>query len=179
MAVPHMLCMWLQALEKQAPITDVKAEKQLVQLLSTPLDKYDVVTVLELANYPSVMSLLRPAKYKVRAQQGSRLAYIPLQLCAKGIGVSHSPSVAIMTTSSLIVAGWRASQMSLLCVVSCLRSHHPTSTTPDLYKANPSSNGLSRFPSQPRSDTRHLRVSSCTWDHEKRVMRNKRLRISL
>ncbi|KAK9832171.1 hypothetical protein WJX74_001409 [Apatococcus lobatus] len=56
-----------QALEKQAPIKDAKAEKLLVQLLSTPLDNYDVVTVLELANYPSVMSLLRPAKRKEMA----------------------------------------------------------------------------------------------------------------
>ena len=63
--------MWsfVQALEKQAPITDASAEKQLVQLLSTPLDTYNVVTVLELANYPSVMSLLRPAKCKVIQQQ--------------------------------------------------------------------------------------------------------------
>lgn len=53
-------------MEKQAPIRDAKAEKLLVQLLSTPLDTYDVVTVLELANYPSVMSLLQPAKRKVR-----------------------------------------------------------------------------------------------------------------
>lgn len=52
-------------MEKQAPLRDAKAEKLLVQLLSTPLDTYDVVTVLELANYPSVMSLLQPAKRKV------------------------------------------------------------------------------------------------------------------
>ena len=55
----------MQALEKRAPIKDAKAEKLLVQLLSTPLDTYDVVTVLELADYPSVMSLLQPAKRKV------------------------------------------------------------------------------------------------------------------
>lgn len=63
----------MQALEKQAPITDASAEKQLVQLLSTPLDTYNVVIVLELANYPSVMSLLRPAKCKV-IQQPPQLA---------------------------------------------------------------------------------------------------------
>lgn len=34
----------LQALQRRGPITDGKAEKQVVALLSTPLDKYDAVT---------------------------------------------------------------------------------------------------------------------------------------
>ncbi len=33
-----------QALQRRGPITDPRAEKQVVALLSTPLDKYDVVT---------------------------------------------------------------------------------------------------------------------------------------
>ncbi|KAI7841140.1 hypothetical protein COHA_005110 [Chlorella ohadii] len=48
------------ALQRRGPITDPRAEKQVVALLSTPLDKYDVVTVLGLAHYPSVMELLQP-----------------------------------------------------------------------------------------------------------------------
>ncbi|EFN52770.1 hypothetical protein CHLNCDRAFT_54198 [Chlorella variabilis] len=48
------------ALQRRGPITDGKAEKQVVALLSTPLDKYDAVTVLGLAHYPSVMELLQP-----------------------------------------------------------------------------------------------------------------------
>jgi len=34
----------VQALQRRGSITDPKAEKQVVALLSTPLDKYDVVT---------------------------------------------------------------------------------------------------------------------------------------
>ncbi|KAL4438691.1 hypothetical protein ABPG77_006295 [Micractinium sp. CCAP 211/92] len=48
------------ALRRRGPISEPKAEKQVVTLLSTPLDKYDVVTVLGLAHYPSVMELLQP-----------------------------------------------------------------------------------------------------------------------
>lgn len=48
------------ALQRRGPINDSKAEKQVVALLSTPLDKYDAVTVLGLAHYPSVMELLQP-----------------------------------------------------------------------------------------------------------------------
>lgn len=33
----------------------------MVGLLSTPLERYEVVTVLGLAHYPSVLGLLRPA----------------------------------------------------------------------------------------------------------------------
>ncbi|KAK9803789.1 hypothetical protein WJX73_008689 [Symbiochloris irregularis] len=45
----------------------VGAEKQLVQLLSIPLDSYDVVTVLALDKYPSVMALLSPPTRKEMA----------------------------------------------------------------------------------------------------------------
>ncbi|KAL4440093.1 hypothetical protein ABPG75_003094 [Micractinium tetrahymenae] len=48
------------ALQRRGPIGEPKAEKQVVALLSTPLDKYDVVTVLGLTHYPSVMELLQP-----------------------------------------------------------------------------------------------------------------------
>ena len=39
-----LLAIRVQALQRRGPITDAKAEKQVVALLSTPLDKYDVVT---------------------------------------------------------------------------------------------------------------------------------------
>ncbi len=51
----------LQALESRgARAVDAKAEKQLLSLLSTPLDAYPVVTVLGLRHYPRVMALLSP-----------------------------------------------------------------------------------------------------------------------
>lgn len=54
----------MQALSQASIAGDPAAEKQLVQLLSIPLDSYDVVTVLGLAKYPSVMSLLQPTMRK-------------------------------------------------------------------------------------------------------------------
>lgn len=40
--------------------SDPRGEKQVVALLSIPLETYDTVTVLGLQNYPSVMALLSP-----------------------------------------------------------------------------------------------------------------------
>ncbi|PSC73631.1 vacuolar sorting-associated 35B-like [Micractinium conductrix] len=48
------------ALQRRGPISEPKAERQVVALLSAPLEKYDVVTVLGLSHYPSVMELLQP-----------------------------------------------------------------------------------------------------------------------
>ena len=44
-----------QALQSRTTTADARAEKQLVSLLSIPLDTYDVVTVLGLGNYPNVI----------------------------------------------------------------------------------------------------------------------------
>lgn len=42
-----------QALQRRGPISEAKAEKQVVALLSAPLDAYDAVTLLGLAHYPA------------------------------------------------------------------------------------------------------------------------------
>lgn len=55
----------LQALQSRGTDADQSAEKQLTSLLTVPLDKYPVVTVLGLSHYPSVMNLLPPATRKV------------------------------------------------------------------------------------------------------------------
>ena len=49
----------MQALSSRETDGNAQAEKQLVTLLSIPLEIYDVVTVLNLANYPQLMSLLQ------------------------------------------------------------------------------------------------------------------------
>ena len=50
----------IQALQKRDLATDPRGEKQVVALLSIPLETYDTVTVLGLHNYPSLMALLSP-----------------------------------------------------------------------------------------------------------------------
>ena len=45
---------------------DTATEKQLVLLLSQPLEQYGVVTSLGLDYYAQVLALLRPATQKVR-----------------------------------------------------------------------------------------------------------------
>ena len=74
-----MLAAVRQALANLAGGLDTRAEKQLVALLSIPLDTYNVVTVLGLSNYPSVMGLLTPATQKVG--------------CGKACCVQRSPCV--------------------------------------------------------------------------------------
>ena len=44
---------------------DAATERQLVTLLSQPLEQYGVVTTLALESYALVMGLLRPASQKV------------------------------------------------------------------------------------------------------------------
>ena len=58
----------LQAVQSRAKDEDQNAERQLTALLTVPLDKYNVVTVLGLSHYPSVMNLLPPATKKVSLQ---------------------------------------------------------------------------------------------------------------
>lgn len=49
----------MKKLEGKGKVKDVKATKQLVALLSAPLEKYkDVVTILKLSNYGKVMEHL-------------------------------------------------------------------------------------------------------------------------
>ena len=46
---------------------DARAEKQLVALLTIPLESYDVVTVLGLGRYPALMGLLQLSMRKEMA----------------------------------------------------------------------------------------------------------------
>ena len=62
--IPTLL---LQSLQNRNVASDAAAEKQLVALLSIPLDTYDTVTVLSLKSYPDVMSLLSPVTRRVSA----------------------------------------------------------------------------------------------------------------
>ena len=48
-------------------VSDQKGVRQLVALLTVPLDTYDVVSVLRLSSYPRVMALLQPANYRQMA----------------------------------------------------------------------------------------------------------------
>ena len=48
-------------------VADVKGVRQLVALLTVPLDTYDVVSVLGLSSYPRVMSLLQPVNMRQMA----------------------------------------------------------------------------------------------------------------
>ena len=62
-----ILSCYIQALRDRQLSSDSQAEKQVVSLLSIPLDTYDAVTVLGLHNYPSVLSLLSPPPCKQMA----------------------------------------------------------------------------------------------------------------
>lgn len=55
----------MQALQARGTESDQGAERQLTALLTVPLDKYPVVTVLGLSHYPSVMNLLPVSIRKV------------------------------------------------------------------------------------------------------------------
>ncbi len=56
-----------QALASRDVAADARAEKQLVALLTIPLDSYDVVTVLGLGRYPALMGLLQLSMRKEMA----------------------------------------------------------------------------------------------------------------
>ena len=55
------------ALAPRAPIPAGKAERELVSLLSAPLEKHDVVAVLGLKHYPALLGLLRPQQQRAVA----------------------------------------------------------------------------------------------------------------
>ena len=58
----------VKKLTGKGKIEDNKATKQIVALLSAPLDKYnDIVTALKLSNYPRVMEFLDTETNKVMA----------------------------------------------------------------------------------------------------------------
>lgn len=58
----------VKKLSGKAKLEDSKATKQIVSLLSAPLDKYnDIVTALKLSNYPRVMDHLDNGTKKVMA----------------------------------------------------------------------------------------------------------------
>ena len=56
-----------QALASRDVAADGRAEKQLVALLTIPLESYDVVTVLGLGRYPALMALLQLSMRKEMA----------------------------------------------------------------------------------------------------------------
>lgn len=57
-----------QALAGHGDMKEDRTEKQIVALLTLPLNSYDPVTVLGLSTYPRVMSLLKPVTCKVCSQ---------------------------------------------------------------------------------------------------------------
>ena len=57
----------MQALASRDVAADARAEKQLVALLTIPLESYDVVTVLGLGRYPALMGLLQLSMRKEMA----------------------------------------------------------------------------------------------------------------
>lgn len=58
----------VKKLSGKAKLEDSRATKQIVALLSAPLEKYsNIVTALELSNYPRVMDYLDNATTKVMA----------------------------------------------------------------------------------------------------------------
>lgn len=58
----------VKKLSGEGKLEDNRATKQIVALLSAPLDKYnDIVTVLKLSNYPSVMEYVDSETNKVMA----------------------------------------------------------------------------------------------------------------
>lgn len=54
----------MQALSERGVVAEAKAEKAMVTLLSMPLERYSVGTVLTLQHYPAVMTLLRATTRK-------------------------------------------------------------------------------------------------------------------
>lgn len=66
-ARPYERAAAAQALSSRNMAADARAEKQLVSLLSIPLESYDVVTVLGLSRYPSLMGLLQLSTRKEMA----------------------------------------------------------------------------------------------------------------
>lgn len=66
--VDHVLGACVKKLSGKAKLEDSKATKQVVTLLSAPLEKYnDIVTALTLSNYPRVMDHLDSGTNKVMA----------------------------------------------------------------------------------------------------------------
>ncbi|KAK6924522.1 Vacuolar protein sorting-associated protein 35 [Dillenia turbinata] len=66
--VDQVLGACVKKLSENGKLEDSKATKQIVSLLSAPLDKYnDVVTALKLSNYPRVMDYLNDKTNKVMA----------------------------------------------------------------------------------------------------------------
>lgn len=51
-----------QALSPRAPVTDPRAERQVIALLASPLERYPVTTVLGLGNFAPVIALLTPSR---------------------------------------------------------------------------------------------------------------------
>lgn len=102
----------MQALGPRAGAVDEKAEKQLVQLLTAPLEQYSVVTVLSLGSYPQVMNLLPPAKLKVcRSYSIFLLGFACVALC------HHDLSSLFPTSHKFVHVCCASVHFPALCVV--------------------------------------------------------------
>ena len=95
----------LQSLQTRNVASDVAAEKQLVALLSIPLDTYDTVTVLSLKAYPDVMSLLSPVTRRVSAPACPCWVMVALQCqpAVQGIrwGAACGPACPLLAAGGL------------------------------------------------------------------------------
>lgn len=60
----HLSLFLLQALAPRGQISDQRAERQVISLLSFPLQRYDMNTVLAFKNYSPVISLLPPLRQR-------------------------------------------------------------------------------------------------------------------
>jgi vacuolar protein sorting-associated protein 35 len=83
-------------LSGKGKIEDKKATKQIVALLSAPLEKYnDIMTALKLSNYPRVMEFLDVPTNKVMA------TVIIQSIMKNGTRISTSDKVCVILLSGL------------------------------------------------------------------------------
>ena len=68
--LPILYLASLQALKDHSSLQEDRTEKQIVSLLTALLTAHEPITVLGLATYPEVMSLLKPEAQKVSWQLG-------------------------------------------------------------------------------------------------------------
>lgn len=87
----------MKNLSGKGKIEDNKATKQIVALLSAPLEKYnDIMTALKLSNYPRVMEYLDVPTNKVMA------AVIIQSIMKNGTHISTSDKVCVILLSGLL-----------------------------------------------------------------------------
>lgn len=87
----------MKNLSGRGKIEDKKATKQIVALLSAPLEKYnDIMTALKLSNYPRVMEYLDIPTNKVMA------TVIIQSIMKNGTRISTSDKVFVVILSDLL-----------------------------------------------------------------------------